>query len=121
MDNTNGGKRVTIAYPRHFSNFLFLRDMKLPTVGDIIHDYMPIYYFESTKPDIEICSDAFARFNAENNPLTSDYHQKWLSTSGATHTSMSVGDIIAIDDVLYIVVPTGFRKLVGDEWLTVPS
>lgn len=58
---------------------------------------------------IDYAERLFADYNCEENPLASEENQARLKQLGVKHTSMSVGDIIIIDDVPHIVANTGFH------------
>ena len=52
----------------------------------------------------------FSRFNDESNPLSTKECQEKIKEKNS-HTSMTVGDIIKIDNEYYIVASMGFKKL----------
>lgn len=53
----------------------------------------------------------FIMFNSPSNPLSSKYYQNWMKENEIYHTSMSVGDIIKIDDEFFVCDRVGWKKL----------
>lgn len=51
----------------------------------------------------------FATFNSDDNPLSTQYMQCVIHKNNL-HTSMSIGDAISIDDDVYAVRGSGFKK-----------
>lgn len=81
------------------------------------------YYLEMCENTIEkesfseedifgILEDIFREFNSDNNPLVN--HQEYIRNNDS-HTSMSVGDLIKLDDRLYIVASMGFLEIKDPE------
>lgn len=52
----------------------------------------------------------FARFNSEENPLSSEEKQKLIREHN-THTSMSLGDVVKVNDKYYVAAQIGFQNL----------
>jgi len=54
----------------------------------------------------------FEIFNMDDsNPLATPEGQKFIRDSGVKHTSMSCGDIVSVDDSLYVCIDVGWRKI----------
>lgn len=58
----------------------------------------------------EVCNKIFNLFNGDDNPLSTQSKQNFIRENN-THTSMSIGDIIYINDGYYICRTMGFSKL----------
>lgn len=58
--------------------------------------------------DLEVCDELFRLFNSDKNPLLNKQN---FIRENKTHVSMSVGDIIFIDDDYYICRTMGFTML----------
>jgi len=91
---------------------------KFPTVQDIENDYaeLPIglaywsvigLYNEAT----EVIPDRiFGIMNhPQANPMGTPEMQQWIRDNGVTHTSMSIGDIIKIDNEYHICHREGWK------------
>lgn len=76
--------------------------------------YISIYTFEhefqKTDNITEFIENLFHRFNSDENPLSTKEYQDKIEALQA-HTSMSMGDIIKIDDVYYIVDGVGIKEM----------
>ncbi|AGD92926.1 hypothetical protein LBA_01008 [Megavirus lba] len=64
---------------------------------------------------IEHLDDVFKRFNNDDNPLYQKDLQKKVKKYH-THTSMSVDDIIKIDDMYFLVTDFGFEVIDLDKF-----
>lgn len=69
--------------------------------GDVT--YLAITY-RAEGTDMEICDRAFETFNVGDDDLARTYRR-------LGHRSLSVGDVIAIDDRTYTVASLGFKKV----------
>jgi hypothetical protein len=74
--------------------------------------YVCLYEFRTDiKEEIMIFLEKlFARFNSEENPLCAPKYQEKIK-SFLSHTSMSVGDVVQIDNDYYVINGIGFKKL----------
>jgi len=88
----------------------------IPTEVNFATDYalmwterVPTYNCTNTS----IAERTFAKFNDyERNPLSAENDgQSIVSTSGTHHTSMSIGDIVVVGHLPYIVKNEGFEAL----------
>lgn len=107
---------VSIYYPkRHTSGKYFLG--YIPSHNDFLDDYAIVYTLsksqikELNKSTYNVLDAIFDMFNRESNPLSTDAGQERIRTMNASHTSMSVGDIIKIRKTCYMVAGEGFKKL----------
>jgi len=81
------------------------------TINDVKKYYKCVYETIVVFDDInEYLSDVFALFNSDNNPLNNIESQKMIQEY-ETHTSASVGDVININDIYYMVDGFGFTKI----------
>lgn len=88
------------------------------TVKDVKKYHVRIYKYETLIEDETLINDKiyayleglFMRFNSEDNPLSASEYQKKIKKF-LSHTSMSVGDVVQIDDDYYVVAGVGFKKL----------
>ena len=69
------------------------------------HVKMPSPPIDILDPD-----EAFSLYNGEDNPLQTKENQNFIR-SVKTHTSMSVGDVVSIDGVLYLCEDINWRIL----------
>jgi hypothetical protein len=79
-----------------------------------------ICFYESNVPEnvdvnnkanlYEFLENIFRTFNSEDNPLNDQVIQKKIREL-KSHTSMSVGDVVLVNNVYYYVGCTGFGKL----------
>ena len=72
---------------------------------DKTHVKMPSPPIKITTPD-----EAFSFYNGEDNPLQTIENQIFIRNV-KTHTSMSVGDAISINGILYLCEDLGWRVL----------
>ena len=89
-----------------------------PTLRDIIENYA-IVYQNDTFPERYTPEGIFAIFNGVNpeipNPLANEKSQKEIIEQGVAHTSMSVGDMVQIDDTIYLCISTGWSIMKWEE------
>lgn len=52
----------------------------------------------------------FSRFNSDNNPLLEEPYQKFIKEN-KLHTSLSVGDVIQLEDKFYVCKGFGWEEL----------
>lgn len=88
----------------------------LPTITELMSDYEIVYQDDewggNRNPD-----NVFGLFNSDMNPLSCDKEQKKLKALGVGHTSLSVGDMVIIDDQVYLCRPQGWLQTpVKIEW-----
>jgi hypothetical protein len=89
-----------------------------PTPRDLVENYA-IVYQNDTFPEQCSPDGIFAIFNGADserpNPLSTEEGQKRIIEQGVAHTSMSVGDIVQIEDVSYLCQPTGWAVMKWEE------
>lgn len=109
---------IRIYYPCHSKNIthdFLIKTMITPNIKieDLDKYYECIYSYETEikkKCINEYLENIFEKFNSEENPLSTPEYQDKIK-SLLTHTSMSVGDVVQIDDSYYVVSVIGFKKL----------
>lgn len=82
------------------------------TLEDITQYYVCVHEMKEEKKienPIEYLNRLWELFNSDDNPLSDKKFEEIEKLH--THTSMSVGDAIKIDDTYYVVSGSGFRKL----------
>jgi len=93
---------------------------ELPTVDQIKNDYeqLPIskeYWQENKVSEFPNCQytleTLFEIFNTGLNPMSAPEMQQWIRDNKVTHTSMSVGDVVALDNDYFICDVEGWTKL----------
>jgi len=97
---------------------------EFPTKADIEHDYkeLPISdhwqkVFGDVNPKSAKDKEAFldAVFSDMNNydlnPMSNKEMQTWIRHNKVSHTSMSVGDVIALDDTFYVCDEIGWEEV----------
>lgn len=47
----------------------------------------------------------------ETNPMSTDDMQDWIRANKVSHTSMSVGDIIMLDNNIYVCADEGWKEI----------
>ena len=96
--------QVKVMYAKHGSKFFcnVSKESDLPTLVDIKNDYVTVWKGELPESTPE---KIFMKFNSEHNILRMPSRQKLIKVSGAMHTSMSVGDIVVIDNVTHVCMP----------------
>lgn len=84
--------------------------------GKINMNYIDRYYvnvfneiISTSLEDEELLEELFEKFNSEDNPLQSEEKQRMIGENNS-HTSMSVGDVIKLNDQYYSVGKSGFLK-----------
>lgn len=105
---------IEIYYPTNIQSFVDTFGSKYPKVSitDIDIHYFKIYEFNKNE-NVTIDSyldELFALFNNDENPLSEKYYQE-IIINNKLHTSMSMGDVIKINNEYYIVCGIGFKKL----------
>lgn len=118
--------KATIMYANAKSKWFMegYNDVK-PTVVDLLRDYTCMTEIDLPQDSLpRTLNYVFELFNMEGNPLIMKEKQQLIKVT-SLHTSMSVGDVVIIDGVAYIVWPCGWGKLelVGKEltWEAVQS
>jgi hypothetical protein len=94
-------------------NILF-GNVKNISTRDIDSTYVNVYELSNVILDNNVenyLEDLFKLFNSGDNPLCSNEKQSLIQKS-KSHTSMSVGDVVCIDENYYMVCPTGFKKII---------
>ena len=101
-------KHVAILYALNLRDLLmgsaFLKSHspdKLPLVETVHDSHRVVFEFDETQDtsDRHCCDQAFERFNHPDwNPLGTEKGQATLKERGLSHTSMSIGDIVAVQD-----------------------
>jgi|18_taG_2_1085343.scaffolds.fasta_scaffold14868_3 hypothetical protein len=75
--------------------------------------------FVNLKTDKEICERLYSILNRDyEHPLGTKKIQDRLKDNKVHHTSMSVGDVIKINNSFYICRKMGFSKIIQDEELS---
>jgi hypothetical protein len=64
----------------------------------------------------QLLSGIFEYFNEKRNPLQSVENQKYLAEA-FTHASMTIGDMIEIEEYMYIMTGEGFKLRTKDDKL----
>ena len=102
--NTRSGMRQMISFGE-----------VLPTLKDIKEHYEVVYYDETEREYPATPEDLFRIFNDADgkvpNPLTTPEGQEKLRSLEVSHTSMSVGDIVQIDEIVSICQPDGWATV----------
>ncbi|ARF12179.1 hypothetical protein Klosneuvirus_3_314 [Klosneuvirus KNV1] len=112
--------QVSIHYPcllqKQSQTFLvkrFLNPTKI-TKEEFNKYYASIYTFQhefqETDNVNEFLENLFHRFNSDENPLATKEYQDKIEKLQA-HTSMSMGDVIKINDTHYIVDGIGIKEI----------
>jgi len=119
--------RIRVFYPTRNKEINYDRDWSIkvsykeefPTKADVLKDYkeLPISDFWNTI-DLDVktfkpwlLDKIFQLMNDyKTNPLSSEEMQKWIRENKVRHTSMSVGDVIAIDDTFYVCANEGWKE-----------
>lgn len=84
-----------------------------PTVFNDNKYYFNIYTYAARVNKLDITKfldETFATFNTDDNPLSTLEIQQVICENNL-HTSMSVGDVISVDDDIYTVSGFGFKKM----------
>ena len=90
------------------------------TKSDIQKYYKSVYQTQLSKYSCELVDDndvncylqsLFELFNSDNNPLSTKEHQQYIKEN-ELHTSMSVGDVISVNERFY-VVGMGFKEVIN--------
>jgi len=81
----------------------------IPSAADLYHDYKEV----PLRPIIADKDAIFEQLNIETNPLGEKGWQDWIGKNlqPSPHTSMSVGDIIQIDDDYWLARIIGWKRL----------
>ena len=65
--------------------------------------------YQTFSDDLEICENLYAATNTYKGSLWLAIHN--ILPSNRSHTALSVGDTITIDDKVYVCAPIGFKLL----------
>jgi len=120
--------KVKIFYPLRKSDREYLNSWMIkmthgeaiPTKKDIEKDYkqLPIPdefwkdKFNGNTDKDYILEEIFRIMNDdEDNPMSTSDMQKWIVENEVTHTSMSVADIVILDDATYICASIGWKEI----------
>jgi len=90
-------------------------------MSDFQNYYVKIYEMDippNVNPDdlsslIKYFDQLYRLFNSENNPLSNNPEIQNMIKDAKSHTSMSPGDIIKINDAHYYVAGFGFQKILN--------
>ena len=110
--------RVRVFYPKKArvigeeNSVGYVCDSKIPTEDEFYKHYALVLN-DVIYPDCaDLCERLFGMLNEDHrNPLSSKTGQSKLRSLGASHTSMSVGDIIVINRTPYITRNEGFEMI----------
>lgn len=115
--------KVKIHYLCHQNNlpsdFLIKLYIKPTITREIFDEFYKSIYDEILPNNINLNNEneimdyienLFFTFNSDNNPLSSPNIQKKLKEFNS-HTSMSMGDIVQINNDYYMVAGVGFNKI----------
>lgn len=83
-------------------NKYYIKMCEVDIPGDVVLDNESSLY--------EYLESLFALFNSEDNPLCSEDSQDYI-IKNKLHTSMSIGDIIKINDKSYCASTFGFTEI----------
>jgi hypothetical protein len=116
--------KVTVLYTKATARGMRLMvgfDEGLPSLKDINQNYAVVYHDETERDYKVTPEDIFRIFNGADsrtqNPLANEEGQAKLKRLEVGHTSMSVGDIVQIDDTIYICQNTGWATMTWKtEW-----
>jgi len=94
---------------------------RFPTKKEIEADYMTLpipndYWSKFDMPDDEyehqILDTIFKIMNNYDiNPMSTEENQQWLKDNEIRHTSMSVGDIVILDNNIYVCAVQGWKEV----------
>jgi len=119
---------INVYYPKRkeASDFKNRWDIKVgyenqtPTKVDIEKDYaeLPISQdvWNVMDEEIDIGSEElileglFRMMNQESNPMTTNEMQDWIRNN-VTHTSMSVGDVVSINDMYFVCMNECWKEV----------
>ena len=124
---------IKVLYPKRNEERNYLNDWdikvsykeQIPTKADIEKDYkeLPISkkYWSSWQLDIadpkykeSILEEIFKLFNSyKTNPMSINEMQDWIKENKVSHTSMSVGDIVILDNDIYVCANEGWKKVIN--------
>jgi hypothetical protein len=122
---------IKVLYPKRYEERNYLNDWdikvgykeQIPTKADIEKDYkeLPISkkYWSAWQLDLidskeDILEQLFLLFNRyQTNPMSTDEMQNWIKENKVSHTSMSVGDIVILDNDIYVCANEGWKKVIN--------
>lgn len=87
--------------PKYLLLGMPLSPLPMPTQKDIPKNYKVIW--QGDVPENTTRDELFERFNFLPVPFR--------LPPGIKHTSMSIGDIVQLDDIFYICMPLGWKKV----------
>ena len=120
---------IVIKYPKGTSKRLWNRivyEDELPTKADIATDYkeLPISNsfwlnkfdkINSSKLPIKehacFLAVIFSIMNTQDNPMSTKEMQNWIKENKVSHTSMSVGDVIELNNKTYVCATVGWKEI----------
>ena len=50
--------------------------------------------------------------NTQDNPMSTKEMQTWIRENNVSHTSMSVGDVIELDNKVFVCASEGWKEVV---------
>ena len=119
--------KVEIKYPKRSRNRNFDKDWDVkvnykaifPTKADIDKDYVtlpiPNEFWAKVGVDANekwVLDKIFGMMNKyETNPMSIPEMQDWIRSNEVSHTSMSVGDIIILDNNIYVCDVQGWKEV----------
>ena len=120
---------IEIKYPRRSEvrNFENDWDVKVnyknefPTKADIERNYVKLPIDQSFWDAIGLSEETFKPWVLDKifqlmnkygtNPMSTDEMQNWIKENKGSHTSMSVGDVIIIDNNIYVCATVGWKEV----------
>jgi len=94
-----------------------------PTLADIENDYKQLPVSPEYWAILELNDDKdfvldkiFSLFNHySTNPMSREEAQQWIRNNNVSHTSMSIGDVVALDDEYYVCDTEGWTKITEED------
>lgn len=83
---------------------------KIPTKEDIARDYVQLPFTIDIDGEDEL-DTIFEKLNVGDNPLATEKNQHWLIEHDVCHTSMSVGDVVQLDDRYFVCAGVGWEEI----------
>lgn len=81
-----------------------------PTKEDIKKDYVQLPFTLEIEGKDEL-DRIFEQLNVGDNPLATTENQEWLKANEVCHTSMSVGDVVQLDDQYFVCAGVGWEEI----------
>ena len=122
---------IVIKYPKRTSEEDYKKDWgrivyedEFPTKANIATDYkeLPIpedhwmKMFGDLKPrhqgdEIALLDAIFSIMNTQDNPMATKEKQTWIRENKVSHTSMSVGDVIELNEHVFVCASEGWKEV----------